>query len=114
MAKTGKRFTFCTRHARPSLSLTQNSCPLPRTPSSHLEIPRLLRCVNLFRRNYQRAVSKGLAVLRSVVDLVPGHLGARLSMARAFYSTGQAELAHQALQVSELVRAPRVEKQMYV
>lgn len=39
-------------------------------------------------------------MLRGVVDLVPGHLGARLSMARAFYSTGQAELAHQALQVS--------------
>ena len=46
------------------------------------------------------AVSKGLAVLRGVVDVVPGHLGARLSMARAFYSTGQADLAHQALQVS--------------
>lgn len=45
-------------------------------------------------------VSKGLAVLRGVVDLVPGHLGARLSMARAFHSTGQADLAHQALQVS--------------
>ncbi|CAM9202117.1 unnamed protein product [Laminaria digitata] len=43
-------------------------------------------------------VSKGLAVLRGVVDLVPGHLGARLSMARAFHSTGQADLAHQALQ----------------
>lgn len=45
-------------------------------------------------------MSKGLAVLRRVVDLVPGHLGARLSMARAFYSTGQANLANQALQVS--------------
>lgn len=44
-------------------------------------------------------VSKGLAVLRDVVRLVPGHLGARLLMARAFYSTGQADLAHQALQV---------------
>lgn len=46
-------------------------------------------------------VSKGLAVLREVVGLVPGHLGARLLMARAFYSTGQADLAHQALQVRD-------------
>lgn len=38
-------------------------------------------------------------MLRDVVRLVPGHLGARLLMARAFYSTGQADMAHQALQV---------------
>lgn len=44
-------------------------------------------------------VSKGLALLREVVGLVPGHLGARLLMARASYSTGQADLAHQTLQV---------------
>lgn len=44
------------------------------------------------------SVSKGLAVLREVVLLVPGHLGARLSMARAFYCTGQADSAHQTLQ----------------
>ncbi|CAM9895733.1 unnamed protein product, partial [Ectocarpus sp. 12 AP-2014] len=43
-------------------------------------------------------VSKGLALLREVVSLVPGHLGARLLMARASYSTGQADLAHQTLQ----------------
>ncbi|CAN0392522.1 unnamed protein product, partial [Pylaiella littoralis] len=43
-------------------------------------------------------VSKGLAVLRKVVGVVPGHLGARLLMARAFYSTGQEDLAHQTLQ----------------
>lgn len=46
-------------------------------------------------------VSKGLALLRAVVDLVPGHLNARLSMARAFYSTGQAGLAHQTLQARQ-------------
>lgn len=52
-----------------------------------------------FRTTLTIEVSKGLAVLRDVVRLVPGHLGARLLMARAFYSTGQADLAHQALQV---------------
>lgn len=48
---------------------------------------------------FDEKVSKGLAVLRKVVGVVPGHLGARLLMARAFYSTGQEDLAHQTLQV---------------
>lgn len=54
------------------------------------------------KRDPGRAVSKGLGILQEVVNLVPGHLGARLSMARAFYSTGQADLAHQTLRVRRL------------
>lgn len=48
---------------------------------------------------FNEKVSKGLAVLREVVGLVPGHMSARLLIARAFYSTGQEDLAHEALQV---------------
>ena len=38
-------------------------------------------------------------MMRDVVRLVPGHTAARLAMARAFYSIGQSDLAHQTLQV---------------
>ncbi|CAM9524427.1 unnamed protein product, partial [Choristocarpus tenellus] len=43
-------------------------------------------------------VEKGLAMLQKVVRLVPGHLDARLSMARAYFATNQTDLAHQTLQ----------------
>lgn len=68
-----------------------------RTPTP--PVPTTARLRTLLHGSRHSEVSKGLAVLRDVVRLVPGHLGARLLMARAFYSTDQADLAHQALQV---------------
>ncbi|CAM9140679.1 unnamed protein product [Discosporangium mesarthrocarpum] len=43
-------------------------------------------------------LDKGLDLLQRVVQLVPGHLDARLTMARAYFSTGQTDLAHHTLQ----------------